>query len=175
MRTVSTTHTAAISRIFQGLQPRERVAVGLVIGTVVAYLLWALALAPAWRHLQAAPARHQAADAQLAEVTALAQEAQSLSAQRGAQTVSRTDAVRAIELATQQTLGATARLNVSGDRVTVQLTAATPDTLARWLSQARLNARLMPTETRLQRSGEGAALRLSGTVVLAGPALGGAP
>ena len=34
MRTVSSTHMAAISRIFQGLQPRERVAVGLAIGAI---------------------------------------------------------------------------------------------------------------------------------------------
>lgn len=175
MATAPSSRANALSRFVQSLQPRERVAVSLATATVLTYLLWALALAPAWRHLQAAPARHQAADAQLAEVTALAQEARSLSAQRGTQTLSRTEAVRAIEAATQQTLGASARVGVSGDRITVQLTAATPDALARWLSQARLNARLLPTETRLQRSGEGAALRLNGTVVLAGPTLGGTP
>lgn len=175
MATAPSSRAHALSRFVQGLQPRERMAVGLATTTVLAYLLWVLALAPAWRHLQAAPARHQAADAQLAEVLALAQEARSLSEQRGGQTLSRADAVRAIELATQQTLGASARLSVSGERVTAQLTAATPDALARWLAQARLNARLLPAETRLQRSGEGAALRLSGTVVLAGPALGAAP
>lgn len=168
-------HRAALSRLFQGLQPRERMAVGLAAAVVVAYLLWAVALAPAWRSLQAAPARHQAADAQLAEVMALAQQARALTGQRGAQALSRAEAIRAVEQATQQSLGAGTRLSVNGNRVTASVNNATPDALARWLAQARLNARLLPVEARLQRSGEGAEVRWNGTMVLSGPALGDTP
>jgi general secretion pathway protein M len=50
-----------------------------------------------------------------------------------------------------------------------------PEALAQWLSQARLNARLLPVESLLQRSGEGPAQRWSGTVVLAGTALADSP
>lgn len=175
MSTAPSTPRSAVQRFLQGLQPRERLAVGLAVAVLGAYLLWAVGVAPAWRHLQAAPARHQAADAQLAEVMALAQQAQALAGQRGAQTLPRADAVRALEQATQQTLGAGTRLSVNGNRATVNVNAATPDALARWLAQARLNARLLPVETRLQRSGDGAALRWSGTVVLGGPVLGEGP
>lgn len=175
MRSTPSLNRTALHRFLEGLQPRERLAVALAATVLGAYLLWAVALAPAWRTLQAAPARHQAADAQLAEVMALAQQAQALSGQRGAQSLSRSDAVRAIEQATQQALGAGTRLAVSGNRITVSLTAVAPDALARWLAQARLNARLLPVETRLQRSGDAPDWRWSGTVVLGGPALGDSP
>lgn len=175
MRSTPSPTRNALQAFLRGLQPRERLAVGLAAAVLGAYLLWAVALAPAWRTLQAAPARHQAVDAQLAEVMALAQQAQALSGQRGTQVISKDQAVRALEQATEQTLGAGARLTVSGNRVTVSLTNVAPDALARWLAQARLNARLLPVESRLQRVGEGTALRWSGTVVLGGPALGDAP
>jgi general secretion pathway protein M len=175
MATPSSTKQVSPAAFWQGLQPRERLAVVLAATVLGAYLLWAVALAPALRSLRAAPAQHQTADAQLAEVRALASQAQALLAQRGAQAMSRSEAVRALELATQQTLGAASRVSMVGNRATVSVNAASPDALARWLAQARLNARLMPVETRLQRSGEGATLRLNGTVVLGGPALGDTP
>ena len=175
MASTTPLHRSALQRFLAGLQPRERAAVGLAAAVLASYLLWAVALAPAWRTLQAAPARHQAADAQLAEVMALAQQAQALTGQRGAPSLSRPDAVRALEQATQQALGSGARLTISGNRATVGLTAVAPDALARWLAQARLNARLLPVEAQLQRSGDEAAWRWSGTVVLAGPALSDTP
>lgn len=175
MRSNPLSHRSGLHRFLAGLQPRERLAVGLAAAVVTAYLLWAVALAPAWRTLQAAPARHQAADAQLAEVVALAQQARALSGQGGGQALSRADAVRAIEQATQQALGTASRVVVSGNRITVTLSAVPPDALARWLAQTRLNARLLPVETRLQRSGQEGAWRWSGTVVLGGPALNDTP
>lgn len=175
MASPSSNKTPPLRAFVQGLQPRERVAVGLAVAVLGLYLLWAVALSPALRSLRAAPEQHRAADAQLAEVRALASQAQALQGQRGAQALSRAEAVRALEQATQQTLGEATRVSVVGNRVTVSVNAAAPDALARWLAQARLNARLLPTEARLQRSGEGTALRLSGTVVLGGPALGDNP
>ncbi len=175
MVATSSSKTRSLSALFQGLQPRERAAVGLALVVVAAYLLWAVALAPALRTLRAAPEQHRLADAQLAEVRALANQAQALQNQRGAQALTRAEAVRALEQATQQTLGATTRVAVAGNRATVSLNATPPDALARWLAQARLNAHLLPQEVQLQRSGEGTTLRWSGSVVLGGPALGNAP
>lgn len=173
--TSSALHPPALRAALQRLQPRERLAVGLATAVVLLYLLWALALAPALATLRAAPERHRAADAQLAEMRALASQAQALQGQRGAQPPSRADALRTFDQATQQTLGASTRVTVTGNRVTVAIDAATPEALARWLSQARLNARLLPVESRLSRKGEGTALRLSGTVVLSGPSLSESP
>ncbi len=171
----SSRKTLPLHTLLQGLQPRERLAVGLAAAVVLAYLLWTVALAPALRGLRAAPDQHRAADAQLAEVRALASQAQALQAQRGAQALTRAEAVRALEQATQQTLGAATRVAVVGNRATVSLNATTADALARWLAQARLNAHLLPVEAQLQRNGEGTALRWSGSVVLGGPALGNTP
>ena len=173
--TPSVLKPSALRAALQSLQPRERLAVGLAAGVVTLYLLWAVALAPALASLRAAPERHRAADAQLADMRALASQAQALLGQRGALAPSRADALRALDLATQQTLGASTRVAVVGNRATVTVDAATPEALARWLSQARLNARLLPVETRLARSGEGAALRWSGNVVLSGPSLSNTP
>lgn len=175
MARTNNTSAAPWRRFWHNLQARERRAVALAATVLGLYLLWAVGLAPAWRSLQSAPARHQAADAQLAEMNALAQQAQALAARRGTQALGRADAVRALEQATQQTLGAGTRLNISGNRATVSLAGASPDALARWLAQARLNARLLPVEVTLQRSGEGASLRWNGSVVLGGPALNDAP
>lgn len=166
---------SALRAALQRLQPRERLAVGLAATVVTVYLLWAVALAPALASLRAAPERHRAADAQLADMRALASQAQALLGQRSAQSPSRADTLRALDQATQQTLGASTRVTVTGNRVTVNVDAATPESLARWLSQARLNARLLPVESRLSRKGDGAALRLSGTVVLGGPSLNDTP
>jgi len=175
MASPSSSKTLPLRAFWQGLQPRERLALGLAVVVLTLYLLWAVALAPALRSLRAAPEQHRVADTQLAEVRALASQAQALQTQRGTQALSRAEAVRALEQATQQTLGAATRVSVVGNRATVSVNAATPDALARWLAQARLNARLLPVETRLQRNGEGAALRWTGTVVLGGPALGDNP
>lgn len=166
---------AAFRAFAQRLQPRERLALGLALLVLGAYLLWAVALAPALRALRAVPAQQAVADRQLAEVRAMAQQARGLLERQRAQPLPRADSLRALETATRQTLGASARIEPVGDRVTVTLTAATPEAVAQWLAQARLNARLLPIESRLQRAGDNTAPRWSGTVVLGGAALAGTP
>jgi general secretion pathway protein M len=78
--------------------------------------------------------------------------------------------LRALEAATAA-MGPTAQLSVLGDRATLTLNNTPPDALAQWLSQVRVNARLMPLEAKLNRATEPAAW--SGTLVLGGPGLGG--
>ncbi|HYF43783.1 MAG TPA: type II secretion system protein M, partial [Ramlibacter sp.] len=62
--------------------------------------------------------------------------------------------------------GTTARMAVAGDRVTLTLAATPADALAQWLTQARVNARALPTEARLNHNPAGA---WDGTLVLSLP------
>ena len=76
------------------------------------------------------------------------------------------DALRALELTIRQRLGTTARYSIAGERVTVTLTGATPEALAQWLAQARVNARALPAEARLKRTAAG---QWDGTLVMTLP------
>lgn len=177
--TQASTFTAALQARWQSLAPREQnlmLAAGLV---VLLALLWWVALAPALATVRSAPARHAELDAQLQRMLGLQAEAQQLQA---APRNSPADSVGTLRAALAQRLGASAQLNVVGDRVTVVLKGAPADGLAQWLAQARSNAHAAPVEARLVRSaapatapatdGEAPAapLRWDGTLVLALPA-----
>ncbi len=77
------------------------------------------------------------------------------------------EALRALEQTIRQRFGTTARYSISADRVSITLTAAAPDTLAQWLTQARVNARALPAEARLTRNAAG---QWDGTLVMTLPA-----
>ena len=77
------------------------------------------------------------------------------------------EALRALEQTIRQRFGTTARYSIGGDRVTITLSAAAPDTLAQWLTQARVNARALPAEARLTRNAAG---QWDGTLVMSLPA-----
>lgn len=154
------------------LSARERRALGLAAAVLGLGLIWWLAIAPAWATLRAAPARHAALDAQLGQMQALALTADSLRAASTGAPPGRDEVLRALETATAA-LGDGARLSVLGDRATLALRGTSPQALAQWLAQVRINARLLPIESQLTRdSGTGG---WSGTVVLMGTALGGNP
>ncbi|WP_439112919.1 type II secretion system protein GspM [Hydrogenophaga sp.] len=157
---------AALAR----LAPRERRAVTLAAWVVGLGLLWWLAVAPALSTLRQAPERHARIDAQLSQMRSMAATADNLRAQNSARPMNRDDVLRALEQATAGLAG-TAQLAVLGDRATLTLKNTPPDALAQWLSQVRVNARLMPLEAKLNRATEPAAW--SGTLVLGGPGLGG--
>lgn len=134
------------------LAPREQ---RLVLGAVLLVggaLLWWLAIAPAVRTLRAAPALHASLDVQLQQMRSLQTQAQALQSQPR---LAPDDAMRALELTIRQRLGTTARYSIAGERVTVTLTGATPEALAQWLAQARVNARALPGEARLKRTANG--------------------
>jgi len=145
------------------LAPREQ---RMVLGTtllVVCALLWWLVIAPAVRTLRAAPAQHAALDVQLQQMLSLQAQAQALQNQPR---LAYDDALRALELTIRQRLGTTARYSIAGERVTVTLTGATPEALAQWLAQARVNARALPAEARLKRTAAG---QWDGTLVMTLP------
>lgn len=126
-------------------------------------LLWWLALAPPLEILRQAEAQHRVLDAQLQRMLGLQAQARALQSQPRQ---TRDDASRLLEPAVRQLLGATARMSISGDRVTITLAGTSPEALSQWLTQARTHARVLPAEARLARNAAGL---WDGTMVLALP------
>lgn len=134
------------------LGSREQRLVLIGIALVALAVLWWVALAPALRVLSAAPAEHAQLDAQLQQMRQLQAQAKALQAQPR---TSREDALRGLETSVGQTLGPNAQLQAAGagEGVTVALRAVPADALAQWFAQARSNARAVPREAHLTRSG----------------------
>lgn len=148
---------------WDGLASREKALVlvaGLLVGLAV---LWWLAIAPALGTIRQATAQHQTLDVQLARMQALQAQAQSLQSQPRQ---SADESLKALEQTIRQRLGTTARYSIAGDRVTVTLSGTSADALAQWLTQARVNARALPGEARLNRTAAGL---WEGTLVLTLP------
>lgn len=164
--------TLALSAALSRLSPRERSAVIIAAWILGLGLLWWLAVAPALNTLNQAPARHARVDAQLAQMQRLAATAESVRGQSSAQPPGRDEVLRALETATNGLAG-TAQLSVLGDRVTITLRNTPPEALAQWLTQVRINARLLPLESKINR--EAGSPGWSGTLVLTGPGLSGTP
>lgn len=148
---------------WESLAPRERAWVAAAGGLVAAVLVWLIAVAPALATLRTAEQQQRTLDTQLQHMRTLQAQAQALQAQPKQ---NREEALRLLELSVRQRLGASGRTLVSGDRVTVTLTGSAPEAVAQWLSQARLNARALPSEARLNRNAGGL---WEGTVVLTLP------
>jgi general secretion pathway protein M len=153
------THLAPLQQRWTALAPRERRLVGWAAAAVGLLLVWQVAVQPALNTLRSVPAQRAALDIQLAEMQALAQEAREL---RALPPVSPEQAESALR-ATVAALGASARLQLVGDRATVTLTGIDAATLTRWLAEVRSAARVRVVELQLNRSG----MLYGGSVVLA--------
>ena len=161
------TTVADLAARWNALGSRERRLLVLAGALVVVALVWWLALAPALTVLRAAPGRHAELDAQLARMRGLQVQAKSLQDQPK---MGFDDAFRALDASVKERLGATGQLTVVGERASVSLKGVTPDALAQWLTQARVNARAVPTEARLVRSpGSKSGVAWDGSVVLSLP------
>ncbi len=162
---------APLRQALAGLQPRERRAVTLALWVVGLGLLWWIAIAPAWTTLRQAPERHARLDAQLSQMRGMAASAQALRGQTNAQPPGRDTTLRALDQATTA-LGAAGQIVVQGERATLTLRNATPEALAQWLQQVRINARLVPVEAKLSRPANSTPA-WNGTLVVSGPGLAG--
>lgn len=162
----------AVSVAMARLSSRERTAVTVAIWVVGLGLVWWFAVAPAIDTLRAAPARHARLDAQLGQMQRLAATAESLRGQNTAQPPGRDEVLRALDTATSGLAG-TGQLSVLGERATLTLRNAPPEALAQWLAQVRINARMLPVDSQINR--EPGSPGWSGTIVLAGPGLGSTP
>jgi general secretion pathway protein M len=149
------------------LDSRERTLVIAALSVVAVALLWWIGVSPALSTLRQADAQQRSLAAQVQKMQSLQGQAQAIQSQPK---ISRDEAMRALESSVKG-LGTTAQLNVAGDRATVTLRTTPADQLARWLSQARVNARAIPSEARLTRSAAspGGPAAWDGTVVLSLP------
>lgn len=154
---------ATLRTRWDSLAPREKLLAGGAAALVALALVWLVAIGPALATLRTAESQHRTVDAQLQRMRALQVQAQALQAQPKQ---NYDEAVRQLELAVRQRLGTTGRMAVSGDRVTVTLSGTAADALAQWLTQARVNARALPGEARLNRNAAGL---WEGTLVLTLP------
>ena len=149
---------------WQGRSRRERQAVVIVLFVLGLFVVWSLAVQPALRTVNDAPAQLDRLDAQYQQMQRVAAESTAL---RGAPRVSPSQAALALKAATDR-LGDRAKLSMQGDRATVTFTGVSPDALRAWLIEARIGARARPIDAQLQRGPQG----YGGTL---GLTLGGAP
>jgi general secretion pathway protein M len=141
------------------LKINERRMLLVAFWVIVVALLWLFAIAPALKTLKEAPEQHRALDAKLQNMRNLSLEAKALQSQPK---LGLDDAQKALQSAVTQRFGSAAQLNLAGERATLTLKNANPQELAQWLAQARVNARALPGEAKLNRNGEG----WDGTLVL---------
>jgi general secretion pathway protein M len=130
-------------------------------------LLWWVGLAPALRTLRAAGEQRAALQAQASQMQEMARQAQAL---KDAPRMNQAEALRLLEAAMRQRLGASAKLSVAGERATVTLKDAPAASLAAWLADARANAHAKPLQARLTRGETGGpSATWSGALTLALP------
>ena len=132
--------------------PRERRLLSLAAAVLGLFLLWTLAVAPAWRTLRSAPAQLDTLDAQLQQMQALAAEAGRL---RGAPPVPLDQAQAALTAATERLASPASKLSLQGERALLSLKGVSAAQLSSWLAEARAGARARVVEASLTQTGPG--------------------
>lgn len=138
-----------LSRYWQNLKPRERRLIGIAGLLIGLALLWWLTLAPALKVLKQAPDQHRQLDAQIQAMQSMSNEAKSLQNQPK---LGLDDAQKALQAAATQRFASAAQLSMSGNRASLILKNADAQALAEFLTQARVNARAVPSELKITRS-----------------------
>ena len=133
------------------LAPRERRLLGLAAAVLGGFLLWAVALAPAWRTLASAPAQLAAAESQAQQMQAMAAEASRL---RAVPPLPMAQAQAGLSAATAR-LGEVAKLSLQGERAVVAIKGISAQQLAAWLAEARAGARARVVEANLSQTTPG--------------------
>ena len=149
------------------LPGREKNGIRLAGLLVLAFLLWQFSIGPSLATLRSSNAQSKALSLQLQAMQAMQVQAQAVQKQPP---LGFDEAVRALTAATKQTLGASAQLVLAGDRASITVKEASPDALAEWLAQARLNARSALIEARLVRASTPGGPVWNGVLVMGLPA-----
>jgi len=155
---------APLAARWRSLAARERRLVSAAALLLGLYLVFALAVQPAWRTVRDAPAQLDALDAQLHSMQRMATEAREL---RAMPPVNQAQSLAALKAASDR-LGDKARLTVQGERAVLALDGTGTEQLRGWLAEARSGARARPIEATMTR----AAVGYRGSIVVT---LGGAP
>jgi general secretion pathway protein M len=150
---------APVRRWWAGLAARERQMVSLMLVAVALFLLWVLAIAPAWRTVTTAPAELDALEQQLQQMRRQAADAREL---RTATPVPASQASVSIKAATDRLGVDRAKLALQPDRAVLTLQGVTGEQLRAWLSEVRSGARARPVEAQLTRGPQG----YTGTLVV---------
>jgi len=153
-----TAQWGALRERWRTLGTRDRRLALLALAVIGAFLVWTVAIQPAWRMLRDAPVQRDLLDLQLQEMRTLATEAQQL---RNAPALSAEQSAAALRAASER-LGAKARLSLQGDRAVLTLNGVSSAQLREWLTEARSGARARPVEAQLSRGAQG----FNGSVVL---------
>lgn len=149
------------------LPGREKNGIRLAVLLVVTFFLWQFSVGPSLATLRSADTQSRALGAQLQAMQAMQLQAQAVQKQPP---LGFDEAVRALTAATKQTLGAGAQLVLAGERANVTIKDASPEALAEWLAQARLNARSALIEARLVRASTPGGPVWNGILVMGLPA-----
>ena len=136
-----------LQQAWQQRSPRERLWLAAGATVLVLAWLWSVALAPAWRTWQEAPARQAQLDAQTQRMRSLQAQASSL---QKSPPPPRAEALQWLNASVGE-LGPGANLQLQGDRATLCVEAAPAEPMARWLSQARERALALPLQAQLQQ------------------------
>lgn len=133
---------------WQRLSPRERGLLSLGAWVLGLAWVWWVGLAPALRTVSEAPTKQATLDRQWQRLNDLQTEAQTLQKQSR---MPQAEALRNLQKTTTEIFGNAARLTPAGDRYAVTLKAVSPQDLALWLAQARIQARAVPVESHWER------------------------
>ena len=142
---------AGLQTRWSALSRRDRRLLGGAALLLGGFLLWAVAIAPAWRTLASVPAQLDALDLQAQQMQTLATEASVL---RAVAPVPIEQAQAALTAATER-LGAPGKLSLQGERALLVLKGVRPDQLTAWLAEVRAGARARVVEANLTQSGTG--------------------
>lgn len=147
---------AGLRAQWQALPARQRLLVVAGIGVLAGVLAWWGALGPALVTLRTSPAQRQALDRQLQGMRQLEAQAQAMrSTMQSLPALGREEAQRALADTVRQHFGEAAQLATSAEGATLTLSGVPGEALARWLAQARIEARTLPGEARLNRRANG--------------------
>lgn len=133
------------------LAGRERSLVAVAATVLACYLLWTLAVAPAWHTLRTAPAQLEAGESLARQMQTWAAEAAAL---RAVAPVPMAQAQQALSAATER-LGDRAKLSLQGERALLTLKGVGGDQLSAWLAEARAGARTRVVEASLNQTSPG--------------------
>ena len=142
------------------LAVRERRALLLAGAVVAAALGWSVLLGPALATLRGVPAQSQVLDTEIEHMQGLQARAQALQAQPALTAA----VLEKLLQARAAVLGKDATLQLHGDQATLTLLRVPAQNLSQWLADAR-GEQLHPSELHLQREGDAADVRWSGTMV----------
>jgi general secretion pathway protein M len=151
---------AALRARWQTLSVRERQGAAGAMTVLALWLVWAVAVAPAWRDIQALPPRLEALDLEFQLVQGMAAETRQL---RATAPVAAAQSQAVLTAATMR-LGDKAKISLQAGRAVLTVQGVSGEQLTGWLAEARAGARARAVEANLSQSGPGA---YSGTLIVA--------